>query len=83
MGELLPFGNGEIAQTRRGIKNAQLKLDGLLEYNAQAMGYTCLLDMRRQLLAAENPGVEPLLRQLEISFVADALQIQSTMYRGR
>ena len=82
MGELLPFGVGEIAQTRRDIKKALLKLDGLAEFNGQAMNYVNLLDIRRQLLTANNPGIEPLLAVLERSFVADALHIQNSMYRG-
>ena len=82
MGELLPFGNGEIARTRRDIRKAQLKLDGLAEFNGQAMSYTQMLDVRRQLLTANNPTVGPLLEQLEISFVLEAQRIQSTMYRG-
>jgi hypothetical protein len=82
VGDLIPSLGGDIAQTRRDVKKALLKLDGLAEFNAQAMNYTNLLDMRRQLLAANNPNVAPLLQQLEISFVVDALHIQNTMYRG-
>ena len=81
MGELIPR-ISEIAQTKRDIKKALLKLDGLAEFNGQAMSYVNLLDMRRQLLTAHNPAIGQLLEQLEFSFAADALRIQNTMYRG-
>lgn len=81
MGELLPFINGEIAQTKRGIKMELLKLDGLAEFNNRAGDYEVDLYRRNQLRLQMAPGIEPLLNDLLMNFHLDAVALQKRMLR--
>ncbi|MBK3559782.1 hypothetical protein JHN55_25300 [Streptomyces sp. MBT56] len=81
MGDLLPFVNGEMARTRRGIKKELLKLDGLHAFNDQAADYLLDLNRHRRARVQMAPEIEPMLNELLVAFHADALRLQSRMLR--
>ena len=83
MSDLIPFTSGEVTRTRRDIKIAQLKLDGLAQYNDRAQEYAFDLAARARARAQLCPGAEPMLMQLLQTFLLDAVSIEHGMYRRR
>jgi hypothetical protein len=83
MSDLIPFAGGEAAMTRRDIRVAQLKLDGLAEFNDRANEYLIELGKRAQLRMRMAPELQPLVADLLANFYLDAMSIQHGMYRRR
>jgi hypothetical protein len=81
MSDLIPFASGEVGRTRRDIKIALLKLDGLAEFNDRTAEYLVDLDRRRQLRAQADPGLQPIMADLLLNFYLDAVALQHGMYR--
>lgn len=81
MSDLIPFASGEVAKTRRDIRVALVKLDGLAEFNDRTGEYLLDLGRRAQLRAQMASELQPLIADLLANFYLDAINIQHGMYR--
>lgn len=81
MSDLIPFASGEVTKTRRDIKIALLKEDGLAEFNDRAGEHLLDLGRRAQLRAQMAPELQAFFADLLANFYLDAMSIQHGMYR--